>query len=149
MTTQRASEATRAPRPGRLASAALLLSASFVLSRLLGVLRTVVIADVFGASRPISAYFAAFRIPDTMFMLVSGGALASAFIPVFAALVGRGREREAWRVASSVLNTTAIALAGLAAVAFVFAPQIMDVLVSGNGFTGAQRSLTVDLTRIM
>src|SRR3954468_1632241 len=109
MTTKRAAKAIQAPRPGRLASAALLLSASFILSRVLGIVRTVVIADVFGASRPISAYFAAFRIPDTMFTLVSGGALASAFIPVFAALIERGREREAWRVASSVLNSTAIA----------------------------------------
>ena len=131
---------------GRLANAALLLSASLLLSRLLGVARMVVIADVFGNSRPIEAYFAAFRIPDTMFMLVSGGALASAFVPVFAGLL-EGGEREAWRVASSVLNTVAISLAVLAALSFVLAPQIMGVLVAG--YTPAERGLTVDLTRIM
>src|SRR5436305_7830204 len=92
------------PRMRYLACAALLLSASLLVSRFLGVARMVIIADVFGNSRLIEAYFAAFRIPDTMFMLVSGGALASAFVPVFAGLLERGSEREAWRVASTVLN---------------------------------------------
>jgi putative peptidoglycan lipid II flippase len=135
------------PRMGRLAGAALLLSASLLLSRFLGVARIVFIADIFGNTRPIEAYFAAFRIPDTMFMLVSGGALASAFVPVFAGLLEHGSEREAWRVASSVLNTVSISLAVLAALSFLLAPQIMAVLV--GGYTPAERGLTVDLTRIM
>ena len=132
---------------GHLAAAALLLSGSFVLSRILGLLRNVAIADIFGNSRQIEAYFAAFRIPDTMFMLVSGGALVSAFVPIFAGLLESGDERQAWHVASSVLNTVTIALAALAAVSFLFAPQIMDVLV--GGFQPGQRDLTVHLTRIM
>ena len=118
---------------GRLASAALLLSASFVLSRLLGVIRMSVIADVFGNSPAVNAYFAAFRIPDTMFTLVSGGALASAFIPVFAGLVEKRDERQAWAVASSVLNSIALALAAMAALAFVFAPQIMATVHAAFG----------------
>src|SRR5947209_11759978 len=99
-------------RSPRLANAALLLSVSLVLSRLLGVIRNSLIADVFGDSRQIEAYFAAFRIPDTMFTLVSGGSLASAFIPVFAGMLAENRERQAWTVASSVFNAVAIALAG-------------------------------------
>jgi putative peptidoglycan lipid II flippase len=142
-----------APRPqvGRLATAAMLLSASFVLSRVLGVLRMSVIAAVFGNSQAVAAYFAAFRLPDTMFMLVSGGALASAFVPLFAGLVEQRSDEEAWQTASTVLTTVLLAMAGLAAIFFVFAPQIMGVLVGsgGGGFTPAQRSLTVDLTRIM
>jgi putative peptidoglycan lipid II flippase len=132
---------------GRLASAALILSASFVLSRVLGLLRTVVIADVFGNSAPINAYFAAFRIPDTMFTLVSGSALASAFIPVFSGLLVAGSERRAWRMASSVLNGVFIALAGLALFSFIFAPQLMELLA--GGYPPGQRQLTIDLTRIM
>jgi putative peptidoglycan lipid II flippase len=132
---------------GRLASAALVLSASFVLSRVLGLLRTVVIADVFGNAAPINAYFAAFRIPDTMFTLVSGSALASAFIPVFSGLLVGRDDRRAWRMASSVLNGVCIALAGLALFSFIFAPQVMDVLA--GGYPPGQRQLTIDLTRIM
>lgn len=143
------------PRLGRLASAAILLSASFVLSRILGVVRMSVIAAVFGNSREIAAYFAAFRIPDAMFMLVSGGALASAFVPMFAGMVQRHEEEDAWRMANTVLTGVLVALAGMAAISFLFAPQIMGFLVgsgTGNGsggFTPAQRSLTIELTRIM
>lgn len=146
--------AVGSPRLGRLASAAILLSASFVLSRVLGVLRMSVIAAVFGDSREIAAYFAAFRIPDAMFMLVSGGALASAFVPLFAGMVEGKDEEDAWRMANNVLTGVLLALAVMAAVSFVFAPQIMGFLVGSSsagsgGFTLAQRSLTVDLTRIM
>ena len=137
----------RVPPMGRLASAALLLSASFVLSRVLGVLRNVAIAGIFGNSRPVEAYFAAFRIPDTMFMLVSGGALASAFVPLFAGLLENGREDEAWQVASTVLNSVVLALAAMAVVAFIFAGPVMDLLV--QGYTPDERALTVHLTRIM
>jgi putative peptidoglycan lipid II flippase len=114
-----------------------------------------VIAAVFGNSAAVNAYFAAFRIPDTMFTLVSGGALASAFIPVFAGLVERRDDREAWLVASSVLNSIAISLAALAGLAFLFAPQIMGFLVNGhgsgpcNGFSTYQVGITIHLTRIM
>src|SRR5947209_16740344 len=129
-TPSRAPEPTAEPaRMGRLASADMLLSASFVLSRILGVLRMSVIAAVFGNSHDVAAYFAAFRLPDTMFMLVSGGALASAFVPLFAALVGSRDDRDAWEMASTVLTTVLIAMAGLAAIFFVFAPQIMGFLV--------------------
>jgi putative peptidoglycan lipid II flippase len=133
-------------RVGRLASAAILFSVALLLSRFLGVVRQVAIADVFGDQGPINAYFAAFRIPDTMFTLVSGNALVAAFIPVLAGLLEGDRKREAWEVTSSVLNTVVIALAGMALFAFVFAPQLMDLLV---GYPAGQRALTVDLTRIM
>jgi putative peptidoglycan lipid II flippase len=134
-------------RTDRLAHAALLISASLVLSRLLGVVRNSLIAAVFGNNRHIEAYFAAFRIPDTMFTLVSGGALASAFIPVFAGMLAQNKERQAWQVASSVFNMVAIALAGLALVAFILAGPIMSFFV--GGFTPAEQAQTVNLTRIM
>ncbi|MGH2442476.1 MAG: murein biosynthesis integral membrane protein MurJ, partial [Chloroflexota bacterium] len=147
MTSTFAADVPPTPRAGRLASAALLLSASFVLSRILGLLRNSVIAAVFGNHGPIESYFAAFRIPDTIFTLVSGGALASAFIPVFAGLVHSHEEDEAWQVTSSVFNAVCVALAGLALVAFIFAPIIIGLVF--GGFSGPRQSMTVDLTRIM
>lgn len=134
-------------RAGGLAHAALLLSVSLVLSRVLGVVRNSLIADVFGDTRQIEAYFAAFRIPDTMFTLVSGGALASAFIPVFAGMLAQNHERQAWTVASSVFNAVAVALAGLALIAFILAGPIMSFFV--GGFTPPERTQAIDLTRIM
>ncbi|GAC1641039.1 MAG: murein biosynthesis integral membrane protein MurJ [Chloroflexota bacterium] len=145
--TARIKQATSSPRAGRLASAALLLSGSFVASRLLGVLRNTVIAFSFGGGRATDAYFAAFRIPDTMFTLVSGAALATAFVPTFASLLERDRDDEAWNLASTVLNTVFITFAVLAGVAFVFAPLIMGFFVGAT--PASERDLTIDLTRIM
>ncbi len=143
---RRTARATPTSRAGRLAGAATLLSVSFVLSRILGLLRNSVIAAMFGNSRPVEAYFAAFRIPDTMFLLVSGGALASAFIPVFVGLSERDEE-EAWKVANTVFSGVFIVLAAMAAIAFLLAPEIMGVLVPH--YTTSERALTIDLTRIM
>lgn len=95
----------------------------------------------------MSAYNAAFRVPDILFTLVAGGALSSAFIPVFAGLLERRCEAEAWQVANTVLNSLLLLLLLLAVAAFVLAPQITDVLVPG--FPPATKAETANLTRIM
>lgn len=134
-------------RVRRLAGAALLLSVSFALSRVLGLVRTQVIAYTFGDTRPVEAYFAAFRIPDTIFTLVSGAALASAFVPAFAGLIQQEREDEAWTLAATILNTVFVVFAAVAAIAWVFSPLLMPAIVPH--FTPSEKNLTVELTRIM
>ncbi len=67
---------------GGIAGAASIIVVSVVASRLLGFVRQAAINDQFGVSSSADAWFAAFRIPDTIFMLLAGGALLSALIPV-------------------------------------------------------------------
>jgi hypothetical protein len=67
-----------------------IVGAAFVLSRVLGLVREAVIAGQFGLTGDLDAYNAAFRIPDTLFLLIVGGAVGSAFIPVFTALLTKG-----------------------------------------------------------
>ena len=67
-----------------LAAAASIVALGFLGSRLLGLLRTVVIAHQYGTSPDLDAYFVAFRIPDLIFQLLAGATLGAAFIPVFA-----------------------------------------------------------------
>src|SRR5687767_1643453 len=80
-----------APRAlGRgLAIAAAIVAFGFIGSRLLGIVRTVAIADAFGSSPELDAYNIAFRIPDLIFQVLAGATLGSAFIPVFARLYRR------------------------------------------------------------
>ena len=130
-----------------LARAGLVVSGAFLVSRVLGWVRLVVIADTFGASADLDAFFAAFRIPDLIFQLVAAGAVASALIPVLAGLLATGEPGRAWRVASTVTNLMLIALAVLAAVVFIAAPAIMPLITPG--FEGAALNRTVELTRIM
>ncbi|MCC6381249.1 MAG: murein biosynthesis integral membrane protein MurJ [Dehalococcoidia bacterium] len=147
--------ATRAPRSrtSGLAIAAGIVAFGFIGSRLLGVLRTVAIADAFGASPELDAYWVAFRIPDLIFQVLAGATLGSAFIPVFARLYRRDGEERAWRLASTVLNLVTAATAALCVVAFVFAPLIVPLLAPGLGTEiGRHDELTdkaVSLTRLM
>jgi putative peptidoglycan lipid II flippase len=113
----------------------------------LGWLRLLVIGSQFGAGRELDAYFAAFRIPDAIFQLVVAGALSAALIPVFQAYRAREEEREAWRLASSVINLVLLALAGTSLVMAVFAPWIVPLITPG--FDAPTTELTVRMTRIM
>jgi putative peptidoglycan lipid II flippase len=132
----------------QLARAATIVMVAFVLSRVLGLAREMIIGNQFGTSRELDTYLAAFRIPDLIFQLIAGGALGSAFIPTFTSYLAHGDEKEAWRLASSVLNIVAIVLTGCAAVAAIFAPQLVAHVVA-PGFSPEEQALTVQLMRIM
>ncbi|MCL5950717.1 MAG: murein biosynthesis integral membrane protein MurJ [Chloroflexi bacterium] len=134
--------------PHRIARAAAVVMAFFVASRLLGLVRDVVISHQFGTTRALDAYFAAFSIPDLLFNVIAGGALGSAFIPVFAAALAQGDNTRAWKLASAVLNWALILLTGLAALMALFAPQVVAATV-GRGFAPADQALTGDLMRWM
>ena len=146
------SERAQAPWSG-LAGAAVIVAAGFLGSRLLGVVRSVAIADSFGTSPELGAYWVAFRLPDLIFQLLAGATLASAFIPTFARQLTRRGEDEAWRLASSVLNLVAGATLVLALLGVILAPVLVPIMAPGLGEdTGREaelRSLAVDLTRIM
>ena len=132
-----------------LARASLIMIVTLVASRFLGWLRMSVIGAQFGGDpRELDAFWAAFRIPDTLFNLVVAGALASAFIPVFAGYLAKDGEQEAWRVASSFLNSMLIALVAFSAIMWLLAPVFVPLMV-GQGFTPQQQQLMTDLTRIM
>ncbi|MBC7345432.1 MAG: hypothetical protein H5U03_08465, partial [Clostridia bacterium] len=78
----------------RIVQAASLVMVAYLASRLLGLIREIVIAERFGTSAELGAYLAAFRIPDLIFQLLAGGALGSSFIPVFAVYLAHGQEEE-------------------------------------------------------
>ena len=130
-----------------LVTASLILTVAALASRLLGWVRLLVIGSQFGASRELDAYFAAFRIPDAIFQLVVAGALSAALIPVFAGYRARNQDREAWLLASSVINLVLIALAALSLAMAVFAPVLVPIVAPG--FDAPTTELTIRMTRVM
>ncbi|MFI5291680.1 MAG: murein biosynthesis integral membrane protein MurJ [Candidatus Limnocylindrales bacterium] len=130
-----------------LARAGMVVTTAYLLSRLLGWLRTVVFSSIYGASPDLDAYFAAFRIPDLVFQLVAAGALSSALIPVIASLIANDEEARSWRVVATVANLMLIALVVLSGAMAVLAPWIVPAITPGFG--PAQTELTIELTRIM
>lgn len=132
----------------RIARAAGLVMALFVLSRALGLLREMVIGAQFGASADLDAYLAAFRLPDLLFTLVAGGALASAFIPTFSERLAHDDRAGAWELAANVANLLVLALTLLALLAAVFARPLVAGIIA-PGFNAGQQALTVSLMRWM
>jgi putative peptidoglycan lipid II flippase len=139
--------------PSGIAGAAGVVALGFLGSRLLGLLRSVVIADAFGTDPELGAYWVAFRLPDLVFQLLAGATLSAAFIPVFARVSMNQGPEGAWLLASRVLNLISIATVAVAAIAFIFAPLIVPLLAPGLGETSGREAelgnLAIDLTRLM
>lgn len=111
--------------------ASLIMVASLFLSRVLGLVREAVIAGKFGANELTDAYKLSFSVPDLIFFLIAGGALSSAFIPVFSKLIHTHRRDEAWHVFSVVVTVMSSALIVAIALAMLFA-EPLSVLVAGG-----------------
>jgi len=129
-----------------LAMTGLIVSSAFLVSRMLGWVRVVVIGYAFHPSQ-LDAFYTAFRLPDLVFQLVAAGALSSALIPIVAGLVATHRAPRAWRVVSTVANLMLGALLVLAVVLFLAAPSVVRAITPG--FDEAKMAQTVELTRIM
>jgi putative peptidoglycan lipid II flippase len=141
-------EADRRFGHGSMAKHAAIVMAMTVLSGLLGVLREVVFAHRFATSDAYAAYVTAFSLIDVIYALVIGGALGSAFIPVFTGYLVRRDDRGAWKMASTVLNLALLAALLLAGLVFVLAPWLIRWFVA-PGFDAGQRALVVRLTRVL
>jgi len=128
-------------------AAAALVGAGIFLSRILGLVRTRVMARYLGDSLAADAFTAALRIPNMLQNLFGEGALSASFIPVYARLVHEGRREEADRVAGAVLSAAALITALLVALGMTFAPALVDLIAFG--FEGARRELTIRLVRIL
>ena len=131
-----------------LVRAGVIVSAAFLVSRVLGWLRVVIIGNTFPAGPDLDAFIAAFRLPDLMFQLVAAGALSSAVIPVVSALFARGEEARTWRVVSTIANLMVAGLLVLGLVVFVAAPWLVPTIIA-PGWDDARWAKTIDLTRIM
>jgi putative peptidoglycan lipid II flippase len=122
---------------------------ALVLGQFAGLVRSILVAGAFGASPELDAFTAANRVSETLFLLVAGGALGSAFIPTFTDLLARGETNSAWRLASSLANAVTLTLSLLAILLASFAPQVVRYgLAPGFSENPALFTLTVSLLRI-
>jgi putative peptidoglycan lipid II flippase len=131
-----------------LVRAGLIVSGAFLVSRVLGWLRVVIIGNLFPAGPDLDAFIAAFRLPDLMFQLVAAGALSSAVIPVVSALFAQGEVARTWRVVSTIANLMVAGLLVLGLIVFVAAPWLVPTIIA-PGWDDARWAKTIDLTRIM
>ena len=97
----------------QIARAAGLVMAAFVFSQITGLTYQVLVAEAFGTDQSMDAFNAANRVSETLFRLIAGGALGSAFIPTFTQLLVKDDQERAWKLASAVGNLVLIILSAL------------------------------------
>lgn len=132
----------------KIGIASLIMMLSIFASRLIGLLREMVIADFGGATTVVDAYQAAFLVPEILNHLVASGFLSVTFIPIFTRYLARGQEEEGWHAFSLILTAFGALLLLLMGAAFVLAPYLIDILAAGRDdpeFT----VLAVRMTRII
>jgi putative peptidoglycan lipid II flippase len=123
---------------------------ALLLSNLTNLASLIINATTFGTSPEMDAFMAANRVSETLFNLMAGGALGSAFIPTFTGLLTRGQRNPAWKLASAIANLLLLILIAAAALAAIFAqPLVHYLLAPGFANDPAQEALTVNLMRIM
>ena len=131
-----------------VAKAGGIMVASLLLSRVLGIARDSIISGMFGTSEFTDAYALAFQVPDLLFFLISGGALSSAFIPVFSEYWHTDRKQDAWKVFSSVLSIMSVIILAFIGISFVFAEPITAQLSPGKVSTQSFHEI-VRMSRIL
>ena len=131
-----------------LSRAAGIVSFYTLLSRILGLIRDMVVAGFFGSGMATDAFFVAFRIPNLLRRLFAEGSLTIAFIPVFTEYLHRKSREDAIELARVVLTLLSLILAVITVLGLFLAPWIVRVQAWGFGEAGIKYGLTVLLTRI-
>ena len=114
----------------------------------MGLVRNMIIAQQFGLGSELDAFFAAFKIPDLLFTIVAGGALATAFIPIFTDFITNGDREGAWRLASAITNLVVLVVSTLALITALAAPWLVRVLIA-PGFEPALQAETAIIMRLV
>src|ERR1051326_3166459 len=117
-------------------------------SRVLGLIREMVFAGLFGAGKNLDAFLMAFRLPNLLRDLFAEGALSTAFITTFSGKIAGEGDESAWLLANKVATLTAVFMSAVTLLGIVFAPQLVDLLTWGS-WSPDKTALTVLLTRIM
>lgn len=133
----------------RLTKATLLVAFSFGINKILAILRQLIIARQFGLSAELDVFNVANNVPDMLYALISGGALAMAIIPVLTEVLTREGRDAAWRVFSRIANLAFLVTAALSILVAVFAGVLVRSQIGiAPGFTITQQALVVEIMRL-
>ena len=140
-------ESPPATQQTSVARSAGIVSVAVMFSRVLGLIREQVFAYYIGAGFLNDAFQFAFRIPNVLRDLFAEGALSSAFVKVFTDYQINKGEKEAWRLASLVLNALAVVMSVITLIGIYFSRNLVDLI--GKGFSPEKAELATTLTQIM
>jgi putative peptidoglycan lipid II flippase len=129
-----------------IASATVMITVIALVSKVFGFIGSFILAAKFGATYKTDAYFVASNIPELLRDVLAGGALTSAFIPVYTTYLAKKQEYEAQKLASGIFNILIVALVLMTLFGIIFAPTLTHIVAPG--FKGETLDLTIKLTRL-
>ncbi len=118
-------------------------------SRILGFIRDVVIARLFGVYVYAQAFVVAFKIPNLLRDLVGEGATNAAFVPVFSEYTVKHTKEEFWELTNVVLNILLVLLAAITVVGIIFSPFLVRIIAPGFMASPEKLATTIKLTRLL
>jgi putative peptidoglycan lipid II flippase len=128
---------------------AFLLTFFFAVDKVAAFLRQVIIARQFGLSAELDAFNVANNVPDLIYAMISGGALAIAFIPVLTATLTQENREAAWRLFSRIMNLFFLVTGGLAILVFLGAGMLVRSQIGiAPGFGSEQQAVVITLMRL-
>jgi len=132
-----------------IARSAGLISLGTLCSRILGFIRDVIIARLFGVYVVAQAFVIAFRIPNLFRDLVGEGATHAAFVPVFSEYTVKHTRKEFWELANVVLNLLLVILMSLVLLGILFSPVIVRAIAPGFMASPEKLETTIRLNRLI
>jgi len=133
----------------RIARSTSVLALTIGLSRLLGFVRDLLMARLFGTLASAQAFVVAFRLPNLFRDLVAEGAVTSAFVPVLSWYRAKGEDEEFWRLSQAFLARIVIVFCLLGLAGTLGAPLIVRIIAPGFAADPGKFALTVRLTRVL
>lgn len=132
-----------------IAKAAGVLGSATMLSRIMGMVRDMVVARYFGAGLATDAFVAAFQIPNMLRRFFAEGALTSAFVPIFSSVLTQKGDEKARELANTCFTLLTIVMAFITLVGILFSPAIVTTMFPGFKAVPGKFELTVLLNRLM
>ncbi|NVN92272.1 MAG: murein biosynthesis integral membrane protein MurJ [Desulfuromonadales bacterium] len=132
-----------------IVKAAGVLGSATMLSRIMGMVRDMVVSRLFGAGFATDAFFAAFQIPNMLRRFFAEGALTSAFVPTFSQTLSQRGQVEARELTNTCFTLLTVVMAGVALVGILFSPHIIALMFPGFRAVPGKYELTVLLNRVM
>src|ERR1039458_7271590 len=114
-----------------ITQAAGVLGFATIISRIMGMVRDMVVSRLFGAGFATDAFFAAFQIPNMLRRFFAEGALTAAFVPTFSETLGTDGEEAARELANICFTLLTIVMAVITLIGIIFSPQIVHLMFPG------------------
>jgi putative peptidoglycan lipid II flippase len=141
--------APSAPGGARLARSAGLIGLATASSRVLGLVRDLALAHVFGAGHAMDAFMVAFRIPNLLRDLFAEGAMSAAFVPTFTRTLTLEGKAAAWRLGNLVITALLLVTGTLVLLGMAFTWPLVTFAAEDYRSVPGKLELAVSLARVM